>query len=287
MGKFFEALRKSIESKDSNLSERLPEKVFRISKKNIGDSRLCTTVTKPPESKAQVLDDKIDPLLIAFSAPQSMAAESFKLLGARMIMCNAKRPHQVIMVASPQAGDGKSVVAANLAVVLARSANKYALLMDCDLRRPSLHNYFGFQEKEGIHEYLQEGTSVDSYLLQTPVERVSLLPAGRPMLNPTELLSSDKMRLLVEELKSRYQDRYIIADSPPVILAADSSYLSDLVDGVLLVVRSGKTHRELVRETVEGIGRDKILGVVFNEEDVTQRYYRNYYKYYGEKACNY
>lgn len=223
---------------------------------------------------------KIDPLLITFLEPESQAAESFKLLGVKMLSINSGLQGRVIMVTSPQPFDGKSTVATNLAVAIAQELNKYALLLDCDLRRPSLHQVFGLQASEGLHEYLAQGTSVGPYLLKTPVKKLRLLPGGRPSSNPSELLSSDKMRLLIEELRGRYQDRYIIADFPPAAFAADTSFLSHIVDGVLLVARSGKTPKEMIREAVARIGRDRLLGVVFNEDGEAHKAYQDYYKYY-------
>ena len=233
---------------------------------------------KPP-----ALNGQIDPLLISFLEPESQAAESFKLLGVKMLSGNPAPQSRVVMITSPQPFDGKSTVAANLAVAIAQELNKYALLLDCDLRRPSLHRVFGLQVTEGLHEYLAKGTSVESYLVKTPVKKLTLLPGGRPSSNPSELLSSDKMRLLIEELRHRYYDRYIIADFPPAAFAADTSFLSAIVDGVLLVARSGKTSKEMIREAVARIGRDSLLGVVFNEDGETRKAHYNYYRYYQKR----
>ncbi|OEU50500.1 MAG: hypothetical protein BA861_04160 [Desulfobacterales bacterium S3730MH5] len=233
-----------------------------------------------PSKNPPPFNGNIDPLPITFLEPESHVAENFRLLGVKILSINSGAQSRVIMVTSPQPFDGKSTVAANLAVAIAQELNKYAVLVDCDLRRPSLHQVFGLHANEGLHEYLAEGTSVAPYLLKTPVKNLKLLPAGRLSSNPSELLSSDKMRLLIQELRSRYQDRYIIADFPPVALTADTSFLSHVVDGVLLVVRSGKTPKEMIREALSRIGRDRLLGVVFNEDGETNKAYNDYYRYY-------
>jgi capsular exopolysaccharide synthesis family protein len=186
------------------------------------------------------------------------------------------------MVTSPQPLDGKTTVAANLAINIAQSINEYVMLVDCDLRRPSMHNLLGLNGQEGIREYLEKGTSVAPYLMKTPLEKLTLLPAGKPPSNPSELLSSEKMRTLVEELKVRYEDRYIIFDVPPSEFTAEVTFLAPMMDTVLLVVRSGKTDRDLLVKTVENIGAQRILGIVFNASIELPKFYRHYYGCYAK-----
>jgi Mrp family chromosome partitioning ATPase len=116
--------------------------------------------------------------------------------------------------------------------------------------------------------------------VDTPAEKLKLLPGGQPPPNPSELLSSKKMRGLVKELKDRYEDRYIIFDAPPAQFTAETAFLASMMDGVLLVVRSGKTSERLVSQAVENIGRERILGVVFNASPESIKDYRYYYRYY-------
>jgi exopolysaccharide/PEP-CTERM locus tyrosine autokinase len=184
------------------------------------------------------------------------------------------------MVTGAQPMDGKSLVAANLAVSIAQGMDHHVLLVDCDLRRPSLHKSFRLQAKQGLREYLEEGNVLAPYLLKTPVEKLTLLPAGQPSSSPSELLGSEKMQLLIQELKGRYPDRFIIIDSPPAHFTAESSSLFSMMDGVLLVVRAGKTSRKPVEDAITLIGREKIIGVVFNASIEVERDYRYYYRYY-------
>jgi len=168
------------------------------------------------------------------------------------------------MVSSPQPSDGKTMVAANLAVSIARGLDEHVLLVDCDLRSPKLHQSFGLDLHQGLREYLENGNSLSQYLIKTPVEKLTLLPAGSIPVNPSELLSSERMKTLVREIKARYRDRYIIFDTPPAQFTPEGSILASMVDGVLLIARSGKTSRELLSQVANNIGRDKILGIVFN-----------------------
>jgi Mrp family chromosome partitioning ATPase len=112
------------------------------------------------------------------------------------------------------------------------------------------------------------------------VGKLTLLPAGEPPPNPTELLSSEKMGQLIEELKGRYQDRHIIFDTTPAGLGAETNFLAAMTDGILLVVRSGKTSMPTLMEAIGHLNRDKILGVVFNASEEAQRKYQYYYRYY-------
>jgi protein-tyrosine kinase len=116
--------------------------------------------------------------------------------------------------------------------------------------------------------------------VQTKIAKLALLPAGRTPENPSELLSSEKMKRLVEELKSRYEDRYIIFDATPAEGAAETTSLSHMMDSILLVVRSGRTTKERILKAVENVDRERILGVVFNGSHEPARDYKYYYGYY-------
>jgi capsular exopolysaccharide synthesis family protein len=121
---------------------------------------------------------------------------------------------------------------------------------------------------------------VAPYLVKTSIEKLTALLVGKVPSNPSELLSSEKMRRLVEELKNRYGDRYIIFDSPPASFAAETAFLGRMVDSVLLVVRSGQTGKNAILKSVENLDRNKIMGIVFNASDQTAKEYGYYYRYY-------
>ncbi len=284
MGKFFDALKKAETSQGRPVPESDPLKVVKISNGEIDDLRLdASALEQNPVEKSTVFKGEIDPRLITLLDPQSPIAEQFKLLRAKIFCVDSVCRGKAFMVTSPQSFDGKSTVAANLAVTIAQGMDEYVLLVDCDLRQPTVHRIFGAQALNGIREYLENGTSVAPYLQKTQVNKLTLLPAGQPALNPSELLSSEKMRQLVEELKGRYSDRYIIFDTTPAGFAAETNFLSTMVDGVLLVVRSGKTARKLITKAIEHIGRDKILGIVFNGDCESPKKDQYYYRYYQKK----
>jgi exopolysaccharide/PEP-CTERM locus tyrosine autokinase len=225
----------------------------------------------------------LDPRLVTLLDPSSQPSESFKMLRTKLLVLARERSVRSILITSAEPLDGKSLVAANLAVSIAQGINEYVLLVDCDLRSPTIHRLFNLKAKAGMQEYLREGTSVDPFLAGTSLNKLTILPAGRPPPNPSELLCSVKMRALVEELKSRYDDRFVIFDSPPGQFMAETAFLANMVDGILLVVRHGKTPRNLIQNTLENIGRDRILGIVFNASDECRRDYHYYYRHYRQR----
>ncbi|NVM21506.1 MAG: polysaccharide biosynthesis tyrosine autokinase [Desulfobacterales bacterium] len=280
MGKFFDALKKS-ESPNKPLSPK-PDamKAGKVSPDAVDALRLDTTALQSPAEEPPFPRGGMDTRLASFLEPGSLAAESFKMLRAKLFTRNEGSRPRSIMITSPLPLDGKSTAATNLAINIAQGINEYVMLVDCDLRKPSLAGLLGLNANKGIREYLEEGTSVAPYLVKTPVKKLTLLPAGKPPQNPSELLSSEKMRRLIEEIKARYEDRYIIFDATPTQFAAETTFLASMMDGVILVVRSGKTAKDLVMEAVQNIGSNKILGLVFNASSENHRGYRYYYRYY-------
>jgi exopolysaccharide/PEP-CTERM locus tyrosine autokinase len=168
------------------------------------------------------------------------------------------------MVTSTTIGEGKTFVAANLGITLAQGVDQRSLLVDCDLRHPALAALFGLPQQRGLADFLASGTDLANLILKTSVDKLTLLPSGRPPVNPSELLGSAKMDGLVREMADRYDDRFIIFDTPPLLAASEALVLSQKVDGVVLVVRQGVADRNQIKRVIELIGREKVLGVVFN-----------------------
>ena len=276
MGKFLEALKKSETVNGQPSPEPAPTKVVDISRKTVDALKPDTTPTLEPLEKSPFPRSGLDPRLASFLETGSLAAESFKMLRAKLLTRNSKSRPRTLMVTSPQPMDGKTMVATNLAITIAQGINEYVLLVDCDLRRPSLDKVLGLNAHAGISEYLRKETSVGPYLVKTPLDKLTLLPAGKPAPNSFELLSSEKAQRLIEELRSRYPDRYIIIDATPAQFTAETTFLASLVDGILLVVRAGKTARDSVLEAIENLDRNKILGVVFNASTKNPKDYRYY-----------
>lgn len=225
----------------------------------------------------------VDESLVAFLAQNSVEAEQFKILRTGLLYPISGTPPRSILVTSVAQGDGKSFVSANLAVSMALSLNRHVLLIDCDLRKPSIHTMFGFGDVPGLTEYISKGMALPSLLLRTKVERLTILPAGTPPQNPSELLSSKPMASLVQEVTRRYDDRLIILDSPPPTLTAEPVALARQVDGILFVVRCGKTRMSDLQKVVEKMGKEKLLGSVVNhyEQSIVDYYGYRKYSLYG------
>ncbi len=192
--------------------------------------------------------------------------EVFKTLRTRILLSmEEKTSAGTIMVTSAMPGEGKSFVAANLSLSFASGVDQYVLLVDGDLRNPNVQRMFGRSEDFGLADYLQQHVPLPELIIRSRIPKLSLLLAGIPPSNPAELLSSILMRELIDELSSRYTDRTIIFDAPPVLLAAEARMLAHNVDGVVLVVRQGKVGRGKIEDAINAIGPERIIGIVFND----------------------
>lgn len=223
---------------------------------------------------------RFHPDLVSLLNPKGPEAELFRVLRTRILFPqNGKQPPRTILVTSALAEEGKSFTAANLAITIAQNVDEHVLLVDCDLRKPSICHRFGFEGVKGLSDYLSRGLELAPLLLKTGVQKLTLLPSGTPPSNPSELISSSRMASLLEELKTRYQDRYIILDSPPPMMAPETSAIAKWVDGILVVVKYG-TSMDVVEELLTHLDRDKLIGTVINKFNLREfrRYaYRKYY----------
>ncbi|MEA1948707.1 MAG: polysaccharide biosynthesis tyrosine autokinase [Thermodesulfobacteriota bacterium] len=239
-----------------------------------------------PFMKNKVLYDvnNIDKNLVALLKPQSFETQQFKMLRTNLLFPPSGKSPRTIMVTSSTPDEGKSFVAANLAISIAQSIQEHVLLIDCDIRRPCVHTQFGFGDVPGLSEHLASGTPLSSLILKTEVNKLNVLPAGRPPHNPSELLSSQHMSKLLAEVTERYRDRYIVIDSPPPKLTAETSAISRQVDGILLVVEYGSTPRQMVSDLIDLMGKEKILGIILNKLDMRFSGYYGMGKYskYGK-----
>lgn len=213
----------------------------------------------------QQMNLNLSPDLVLIHKPHSVEAEQFRNLKNNILFPEKGIPPRTIMIASASPGEGKSFVAANLAVSIAQSIDEFVLLMDCDLRSPSQDSLFGLGEVEGLSDYLSHGKPLGSLLLNTFLDKLKILPAGHIPVNPSELLSSEQMRRLLQEVKLRYSDRFIILDTPPPYVTSETSALARQVDGIVLVIRQRKTNKQDILDLMDIYGREKILGVVYND----------------------
>ena len=226
--------------------------------------------------------------LVSISQPGSLGAEQFRRLRTHVLKLNVSDPPKTIMVTSATEGEGKTFVAANLAAGIAHDLHFHALLVDCDLHNPSLSHWFGVQNGHGLSDYLVGRGQLPELLIKTEMEKLSLLTGGSAQVKPAELIGSRKMEALIQELKSRYNDRYIILDSTPLLATTEPEVLARLVDGILIVVRAGVTPRETVKQAIASLDPKKIMGFVLNDVEfkssgLSSRYFGSdgYYTQYG------
>jgi capsular exopolysaccharide synthesis family protein len=222
----------------------------------------------PPVNARPVFGATLDKDMVAALQPFSPAAEQFRTLRTRIAQVESAGQRRIILVTSPGEGDGKTVTVANLALTMAQEFQRQVLLIDADLRNARLHECLGIPREPGLSDVLAGEVSLDDALVSLSEYRVIALPAGSPHGRPTELLSSEPMRRMVENLGRRF-DRVVI-DSTAAHFA-DAGVLEPLVDGVLLVVRSGRTTRPAVARALGLVPRAKLLGLVLNDSRTTSR----------------
>ena len=221
----------------------------------------------------------LDHHLVAALAPTSLAAEQYRSLRTRLKRAESGRALRTIAITSPNKGDGKSLTAANLALTMAQEFQQRVLLIDCDLRRPSVHRLFGLTEGPGLGDVLMSAAELDHALVALPEYHLTVLPAGLPPSRPAELLGSAAMRRILDTLRSRF-DRILI-DVPPVAPLADLHILAPMVDGLLMIVRAGITPKPAIERALAGLDASKVLGLVLNESggETTETYNYEGYGY--------
>ena len=218
--------------------------------------------------------------LVFLTEPESLAAEKFRFLGVRMRQLQQSRPLKKVLVTSTIPEEGKSLVAANLAGVLARRKKQRVLLIEGDLRRPTLSQQFGLRRLEGLSEWLQSDSQdvANIYHLEGP--DFWLMPAGLPPANPLELMQSGRLAALMAQLSPLFD--WIIVDSPPLLPLADTTVWARMTDGALLVVRQGKTEKAPLQRGLEILKKADLLGVVLNAS--SDGNHHNYYQRYAAVA---
>jgi capsular exopolysaccharide synthesis family protein len=232
-----------------------------------------------PEIGTTELSEKVE----TFHNPSSFISEQFKTLKVRIYEAGEKAPLQAIAVSSPQAMDGKSLVAANFAASFLKDPGKRVILVDCDLRNPSIHKFFGASIEPGLLGYLGNG-GLPAYCYLRRIERLYLMTAGGVSANATENLSSGRMRELIAYLKTEFD--LVILDCPPFGPISDAEILTNLADGLLMVVRSGRTTYSSMEKALKNLDGSKLVGMVFNDIKPMMFNTRYHYKYYHYKYRN-
>ena len=225
--------------------------------------------------------------LITQVRPQSQMAESYRALRTSLLLSNLGAPPKVIMVTSALPQEGKTTTSINCAVVLAQKGIR-VLLIDADLRRPSIHKTLGMGPRSGLSNVLTGSSTLENAITRSPIlPNLDVLPAGTPPPNPAELLASVNMRDVLQELRGHYD--HIVVDTPPTLSVTDAVVLSPRADAIVLVIRSGQTTKQALRRSRDILTQvnAKVSGVLLNAVDLSSPDYYYYYEYQGKYAGYY
>ncbi len=206
------------------------------------------------------------------------AGESYKLLRTRILQRTRPHGHNTLMITGPNPGEGKTLTAINLAITFSQEVGQSVILVDMDLRYPSVHHYFGLPTGLGLVDYLTNDIPLTQILVHPDgFGKLVLLPGGRPAAQASELIGSPDMAAMVQELKQFYSDRWVLFDLPPLLSVADALAFAPLVDGIVVVVEAGKTSKEDIGRCLEMLKPFKMLGFIFNKMKASSPSY-NYAK---------
>ncbi len=241
-------------------------------------AEVATSIPKFVTPAAVVDKGLVERHLVCITEPYARAAEQYKKLRARVLKATKKDSLSALMVTSAGIGEGKTITAINLAAAMANAYDHTVLLVDADLRKPSVCGYLGLKPKVGLSDCLAGKAEVRDAIINTGIGKLAVLPAGNPSEDSAEMLASDRMKALVQEMKSRYKDRYVIFDAPPVLATADPLSLASFMDGSIIVVQADKTSEKALAKAVSLLSGYRIFGVVLN--NMPERMAEALYPYY-------
>ncbi len=236
-----------------------------------------------PELDRSALSDKLE----TYHCSSSFISEQFRALKVRIAEMSARAPLRVIAISSPHTQDGKSLISTNLAISFSHDTGRKAILVDCDLRNPSVHRLLGASVDPGLLGYLEDDI-LKPYCYMRRMDKLYVMTAGGPSQSPVELLSEARMKELIEGLKTEFDT--IILDCPPFGPIPDAQVLAGLADGLLMVVRRGKTTYGTIEKAFRHLDRSKLMGLVFNDVKpmlFNTQYPYKYYHYRNRESYPY
>jgi receptor protein-tyrosine kinase len=211
---------------------------------------------------------------------ESAAAEQYKILREQLKHLRNGSRIQTVALTSAVKQDGKTMVSVNLAAAIALGFEAQVLLIDGDMRNPDVHHYFGLQRSPGLSDYLTASAAgkITDYVQETFLPGLRVLPAGKPLDLTSELLTKERLKTLMAEIRDAFPDHQILVDTPPVLSTADPLILCREVEAVIFVVRAGQTPRNNLLKAIQDLNTDKIVGIVLNgaELGTLSKYYHYY-----------
>ena len=217
-------------------------------------------------------------MFVVEKKPKSIAAEAYRTLRTNIQYSSFDNEYRTIVVTSSEPGEGKTLTAGNLALALAQGESK-VLLVDCDMRKPSVHKNFRISNENGLTDLLLHKRTMEQVMVKYN-ENLTIVSAGRVSPNPSEMLGSRAMGTFLEEMKEHFD--YVVMDTPPLGAVTDAQVLSTKVDGIILVVKAGATKKDVVMNSVNLIKKvnGNLIGTVLNGVEQSKN---KYYYYYGNE----
>jgi capsular exopolysaccharide synthesis family protein len=230
-----------------------------------------------PAPSPKIVNSPFFERLVVHEDAEPAAVEQYRRLAAVLHQAQVERGIKVVMVASAQPGEGKTLTAANLGLTLSESYRRRVLLIDADLRRPSLSALFQLPHSAGLSESLKarEGQEVEYFNI---TDSLAVLPGGHPDPDPMAGLTSGRMQKVLEQAGTSFD--WVVLDTPPVTLLSDTPLLAAMVDAVVMVIDAGSSQYAAVERAIENLGREKVIGVVLNRVDNDALKATQYYDYY-------
>ena len=227
------------------------------------DGKTVLYAPRPYDPEA-VDEAQMDRFRIRAHHSRSPEADVYRLLRTKVLQIMQKSGYRTLAVTSPRYGDGKTTISINLGIGIALDLKQTVLMVDLDLRKPSLSPYLGVPQGAGLSDHLLNNVPIPDCLTRLPFERIAVLSAGTPVDYSSEMLGSPKMAALAQELKNRYTDRFIIYDMPPALEQDDPIAFLPQVDAVLVVVRDGVTRTDDLKRCLQSLAGANIIGTVLN-----------------------
>jgi non-specific protein-tyrosine kinase len=270
MSKLKKALEKAREARGDYPSNSEPQAAMTIRVPAIPQDASAEQLQSPFKPVYdQSLKCTIDPLLMdrnrVISVCTNDVADGLKILRSQIINALSQGDKNTLLVTSANYQEGKTLTALNLAISFSHQTNRTVLLVDADIRKPSIQEYLGLGERPGLSDYLSGRAEMADLFINPGMERIVIIPGGKPMRNSAELLASPRMHLLFDDIKRKYPERFIIFDGAPVLKSADALVFANFIDGILLVVEAEKTTRDDLKRVLDMLKDKPIIGTALNK----------------------
>ncbi len=277
MGKFNALMQKfrkgSPNDRDGARSEPVPERT--VTRKTAG-------WVSPSYTRSRSIP--LSPMLMAENRctayfPHLPEVESYRMLRTRILSRTQDKGGNTLMVTSALPDEGKTLTAINLSFTMAREFDSTVLLVDCDLRKQSIHKILGIPGEKGLADYFLDNCPLEDLIVWPGVEKLTLISGGKTVEGSSEILGAPRMKNLVAEMKNRYPERFVIFDVPPVLSTADTLAFGAWIDHIVVVVQAGKTPLPELKRALDMLPQEKILGTVLNRHSAVQNGYHYAKKY--------